>query len=85
MATRATEDAPVESFAEALHGDLIRPGDDPYDDARAVWTGMIDKRPALIARPAGAADVIEAVDFARSYEREFVTTFAPDSGWWNVV
>ena len=42
-----------------------RPGDPGYDDARKVWNGIIDKRPALIARCAGVADVIAAVNFAR--------------------
>nr|WP_321168288.1 FAD-binding oxidoreductase [Halorubrum sp. JWXQ-INN 858] len=44
---------------------MIRPDDAEYDDARAVWNGMIDKYPALIARCRGTADVIRAVDFAR--------------------
>ena len=40
-------------------------GDDEYDDARAVWNGMVDKYPAAIARCTGTADVVAAVDFAR--------------------
>jgi FAD/FMN-containing dehydrogenase len=44
---------------------VLRPGDDDYDDARAIWNGLIDRRPALIVRCSGAADVIQAVDFAR--------------------
>ncbi|MDS0473630.1 FAD-binding oxidoreductase [Natrinema sp. 1APR25-10V2] len=54
-----------EQFDAGFHGDLIRPDDPDYDDARAVWNGIIDKRPGLIAQCAGAADVISAVDFAR--------------------
>ncbi|MDP8932173.1 MAG: FAD-binding oxidoreductase [Actinomycetota bacterium] len=46
-------------------GEVIRPGDSGYDEARAVYNAMIDKRPALIVRPAGAADVIDAVNLAR--------------------
>jgi FAD/FMN-containing dehydrogenase len=48
-----------------FHGDLIRPGDAAYDEARHVWNGMIDKYPALIARCADVEDVITAVNFAR--------------------
>ena len=48
-----------------FRGEAIRPGDDGYDGARAVWNGSIDKRPALIVRPRGAADVIDAVNLAR--------------------
>ena len=42
--------APYADLAEILHGELIRPGDENYDTARAVYNGMIDKRPAAIAR-----------------------------------
>jgi FAD/FMN-containing dehydrogenase len=61
------ESAAVQSFAESLRGRLVRPGDGGYDKARKVWNGMIDRRPALIARCAGAADVMAAVHFARDH------------------
>jgi FAD/FMN-containing dehydrogenase len=48
-----------------LTGELILPGDARYDDARAVFNGMIDRRPAVIARCATTADVVMCVDFAR--------------------
>ena len=47
---------------------MIVPADPTYEAARAVWNGMIDRRPALIVRPTGAADVITAVRFARDEE-----------------
>jgi FAD/FMN-containing dehydrogenase len=50
---------------DALQGQQFRPGDDGYDDARAVYNSMIDKRPALIARCSGVADVVDAVNLAR--------------------
>ncbi len=62
------KEAAVEALQSSLRGALIRPGDDGYDAARMVWNGMIDKRPALIARCAGVADVIEAVNFVRTHE-----------------
>src|SRR6266446_2752240 len=49
----------------SLRGELIQPEDEGYDAARKVYNGMIDKRPALIARCADVADVIAAVNFGR--------------------
>jgi len=62
------EEAAVEEFKADLRGELLRPGDDGYEEARTVWNAMIDNRPALIARCAGAADVIRSINFARSNE-----------------
>jgi FAD/FMN-containing dehydrogenase len=58
----------VERFEASLRGYLVRPGDGAYDEARAVWNAMIDRRPALIVRCAGSADVINAVNFAREHD-----------------
>ena len=58
-------DATIEAFQADFRGELIRPGNETYEKARSVFNGMIDRRPALIARPTGAADVIEAVKLAR--------------------
>lgn len=58
----------AQEFKKQLWGELLRPGDVGYDDARKIYNGMIDKRPALIARCAGAADVIACVKFAREHE-----------------
>lgn len=55
----------LEQFSTSLRGQLITPDDENYDSARQVWNGMIDRRPALIVRCKGAADVINAVNFAR--------------------
>jgi UDP-N-acetylenolpyruvoylglucosamine reductase len=57
--------ATPEELATAARGLLIAPGDPTYDEARALYNGMIDKRPALIARCADVADVINAVNYAR--------------------
>src|SRR5258708_830630 len=62
------EEAVVQNFADGLRGPLLRPGGGSYDEARKVWNGMIDRRPALIARCAGVTDVIAAVRFARTHE-----------------
>ncbi len=62
--------APYDELAGALRGDLIRPEDPGYDEARAVYNGMIDKRPAAIARCRDAADVVTCVRFARDHDAE---------------
>src|SRR5215831_7254475 len=62
------EDAAVLELRASLHGPLLCPGEAGYDEARKVWNGMIDRRPALIARCSGVADVIAAVKFARTHE-----------------
>ena len=59
-------DQSVSTFEKNLRGRLIRPTDADYDSARALYNGMIDKRPRLIARCVDAADVMTAVNFARS-------------------
>jgi FAD/FMN-containing dehydrogenase len=61
----ALEATAVEELKESLRGRLLRTADDGYDQARKVWNGMTDKRPALIIQCAGVADVINSVNFAR--------------------
>src|SRR5258708_13505473 len=63
-ATALAEPA-VQEFAASLRGSVLRPGETAFDAARKVWNGIIDRSPALIARCAGAADVICAVNLAR--------------------
>jgi FAD/FMN-containing dehydrogenase len=64
----AVQETTRRAFADALAGEVILPKDPTYEAARAVWNGMIDRRPAMIVRPTGAADVITAVRFARAEE-----------------
>jgi FAD/FMN-containing dehydrogenase len=56
------------SSKAGLRGALLRPGDDCYDAARKIHNAMIDRRPDFIVRCAGVADVIGAVNFARSHD-----------------
>jgi FAD/FMN-containing dehydrogenase len=64
--TTALDTQAVADFSAQLRGNLIQPSDAGYEEARKVYNGMIDKRPALIAQCADVADVIAAVNFART-------------------
>src|SRR5256885_2321671 len=60
-------EATVQELREAVHGEIFTPADDGYAEASRVWNGAHDgRRPALVVRCTGAADVIAAVGFARS-------------------
>src|SRR6187399_2163572 len=59
------DDKTIAGFTQQLRGVLIQPLDPGYDEARALYNGMIDKRPRLIARCVDVADVIAAVNFGR--------------------
>jgi FAD/FMN-containing dehydrogenase len=61
----ALSEAAVAELADRLRGRLLLPGNPDYERARRVWNGLIDKRPAMIARCTGTADVMTAVSFAR--------------------
>ena len=65
--TPVPDAAAVEAFAQRLRGRLVRSDDAGYDDARKVYNAMIDRRPALIAYCADAADVSYGVSFAREH------------------
>jgi FAD/FMN-containing dehydrogenase len=60
------QDEAVTSLSDELRGPVLVPGTEPYEAARRVFNGMIDRRPALIAQCLGASDVKAAVDFARA-------------------
>ena len=62
-------DAVVE-LAGTFSGQLLRPADAGYEEARKVHNGLVNKRPALIARCRGVADVVDAVNLARTLNLE---------------
>jgi FAD/FMN-containing dehydrogenase len=55
----------IDQLREQVRGDVIAPDGGAYEEARKVYNGMIDKRPAVVVRPVNAGDVIAAVNFAR--------------------
>jgi len=57
--------AALAPFSEAFQGEIVLPGSAGYDAARIVWNGMIDRRPAVVARCDGVDDVVRAIRFAR--------------------
>ena len=58
--------AAAKTLASTFSGQLLQPADIGYDDARKVHNGLVDKRPALIARSGGVADIVGAVELARN-------------------
>ncbi len=64
----ALDDVALSGLSSALQGKLIQQGDAIYDETRAVWNAMIDKRPGLIAQCASASDIVAAVKFAREHD-----------------
>jgi hypothetical protein len=56
----------IQDLRNAFHGELLAPADSGYEDARKIWNASVDKRPAVIARCSGVADVVTAVNFGRT-------------------
>ena len=65
-ASRLTSEA-LDGLRASLRGKAYVSGEPGYDDARTLWNAMVDRKPAVIVRAAGAADVIRTVDFAREH------------------
>jgi hypothetical protein len=77
----------LQDFKAQVRGDLLRPGDGTiYEEARKVYNGMIDRKPAIIVRCVDVADVIAAVNFARNQKLAAATAdpgCAPSTtAWW---
>src|SRR5581483_6203179 len=51
-------------------GNILQPGDGEYNNARALFNGMVDKHPAVIARPRNDSDIVAAINFAREHRLE---------------
>src|SRR5436305_1170965 len=66
MATQVLDSAAIEQLDAVMSGPVLTPSRPGYDEARKVWNGLSDRRPAVIASCSGVADVIQAVEFARA-------------------
>src|SRR5262245_60027696 len=61
---------PADAFATFLQGHrgpVLQPSTAGYEEVRKIWNAMIDRKPAIIARASGAADVVHALRFARTH------------------
>lgn len=67
MSDSSLPDAVLDEFVAGLRGPALRSGDTDYDTARQVMNGLIDRKPAVILRCSGVADVIAGVNFAREH------------------
>ncbi|HET8915441.1 MAG TPA: FAD-dependent oxidoreductase, partial [Propionibacteriaceae bacterium] len=66
----STDRLDVDRLRRSLNGQVMLPGEDGYDSARALWNAMVDRRPAVVVRCASSADVAAALDFSRSNDLE---------------
>lgn len=65
--TTTLQQSALDEFRTSFHGDILAPGDAGYDDVRVTYNAMVDRRPALILRCTGAADVVDAVNLVRDH------------------
>ena len=68
QAVRQIDPERLRAFRSAFDGEVVLPGDATYDAARAVWNGMVDRRPAIVLRPTNAGEVASALRFAREQD-----------------
>lgn len=66
--SRTLEPAAIDAFRASIGGLVAFPGEAVYDEARTIWNAMIDRRPDVVVRCAGPADVMQAVRFARQHQ-----------------
>jgi FAD/FMN-containing dehydrogenase len=65
MTTGLRTEVAIDALRRRLRGALLFPGEAGFEEATLLWNGLIDKTPALVVQPAGTADVVASVDFAR--------------------
>jgi hypothetical protein len=72
----ALDPAVIDAFANRIAGRVLVESAAEYEQARRVWNGLIDKRPAVIVRCSGVADVLDSLRFARDHKS------AGGGSWW---
>ncbi len=70
----------IDGFRMRIRGPVLLPDESGYEEARTLWNGMIDRKPALVARCEGIADVIESVRFARKHDLLLCIKSGGDNG-----
>ena len=65
--TETAVGAALDDLKARVRGEVLTDSEPAYDETRSVWNGMIDRRPAVVLRCSGNADVLAAVDFARDH------------------
>ncbi|MXV64205.1 FAD-binding protein [Natronorubrum sp. JWXQ-INN-674] len=83
--TTPVDDPEYESLTRGTRGEVLRPDDEGYDEGREVWNAMIDRQPAVIVQCTGVADVIQAVEFARSHGLQLAVKGAGHNAAGNAV
>ncbi|WP_255198060.1 FAD-binding oxidoreductase [Halorarius litoreus] len=68
ISTTPIDEGAIRDLRREVRGPVLRPGDAGYEESRTVYNAMIDRRPAVVVRPTGAADVMRAVAFARDHD-----------------
>jgi len=66
--SKSLDDDALVDLRACVRGEVMSPGDSDYDESRRIWNAMIDRRPGLIARCTGTADVMQAVRWARKHD-----------------
>ena len=66
--TATVDEAALEELSMVFRGAVLHPGEEGYEEARVIFNGMFERRPAMIVRCSGTADVIDAVKFARAHD-----------------
>ena len=66
MATNEVEMTTAQALGGRLSRPPLAPGDPGFEEATRLWNGQIDKTPALVVQPAGTADVVAALEYARA-------------------